>query len=82
MRPASHVQPLRNPFQRHDAFLPQPQRYLHLFRIALAPIHQIRFLPFPALQFRRHNPLRLLLARFLPFRPIMTLPNSFDHLCQ
>ena len=75
MRPASHVQPLRNPFQRHNAFPPQAQRYLHLLRIALAPLHQICFLPFPTFQFLRHDPLRLLLARFLPFRPIMTLPD-------
>ena len=34
MCPASHVQPLRNPFQLHSAFPPQPQRYLHLLRIA------------------------------------------------
>jgi hypothetical protein len=29
MCPASHVQPLRDPFQRHKAFPPQAQRHLH-----------------------------------------------------
>jgi hypothetical protein len=30
----AHLQSLRNPSHRHQRLFPQPNRYLHLFRIA------------------------------------------------
>jgi hypothetical protein len=40
LRPHAHVQPLRDPRQRHRRLLPQPPGDAHLARIAFAPLRQ------------------------------------------
>ena len=35
--PGTHLRPVAYPFQRHRCFLPKPQRWGHLHRVALAP---------------------------------------------
>src|SRR3989442_11433159 len=81
-RPASHVQPTRYPFHRHDAFPSQARCHLHFLRISLAPPLQVRLPPTPSSEFLRHNPLGLSLPCLLPFCPIVTLPHALGHLRQ
>lgn len=45
--PGAHLQPLRNPFEARRALTPQAQRHCELFRIDLAPLHQVQFGPAP-----------------------------------
>src|SRR6266511_318698 len=82
VRPASHAQSIRNPFQRHDALPAQSRRDPHLLRIALAPTLQFRLRPVPPAKFLIHNPLGFLLPALPPLPPIMTLPDPLGHLRQ
>jgi hypothetical protein len=62
VRPCSHLQPLRDPFQAHRALLAQAHANLHLLRIALAATHQVVLGQIPPSQFGSDE---LLGARFV-----------------
>jgi hypothetical protein len=70
VRPCSHLQPLRDPFQAHRALLPQAQANLHLLTIALAAAHQVVLGPVPPSQFGSDQLLGARFVRLAQFDPV------------
>ena len=66
----AHPQALGNPLHRHQRFLPQARRDLHLAQITLGAPGPVRLLPPPRLQLRTQEVFGLRHRRLHPFRPI------------
>jgi len=74
--PSPHPQLARDPFQRHRRLRPQPLRNAHFLYVAFSPRLQVLRRPPEPLQFRRHDPARLLLSAPLPLLRAVVFATS------